>query len=145
MNKKYTFSVLFFLTGIVLASAQEAARISTDKCGTMQRLELKLQRNTELKARFLQQQETFARTLSQRTSTTNKEQETKQTVTIPVVFHIVAPNPATVTDAQIQAQLDTLNKDLVMLVLWKVLAEKELNCIWILKMKNLHKDYGMNY
>ncbi len=32
-------------------------------------------------------------------------------LTVPVVFHIVLSNPSLVTDAQLKAQLDTLNKD----------------------------------
>jgi hypothetical protein len=38
-------------------------------------------------------------------------QKTAATYIIPVVFHIVLPNPSAVTDAQILAQLDILNKD----------------------------------
>ncbi|RYZ29224.1 MAG: T9SS type A sorting domain-containing protein [Chitinophagaceae bacterium] len=77
----------------------------------MQRLDLRLQRNPNLKARFEQQQENFNRLMMQRSMASNKEAETQAVTTIPVVFHIVTANPNTVTDAQIQAQLDTLNKD----------------------------------
>jgi len=77
----------------------------------MQRLDQRLQRNPNLKARFQLQQENFNRRLMQRSMTAQKEAETQAVTTIPVVFHIVTANPATVTDAQIQAQLDTLNKD----------------------------------
>lgn len=38
-------------------------------------------------------------------------QKQAATYTIPVVFHVVAPNPSAITDAQIMAQLDRLNKD----------------------------------
>lgn len=36
---------------------------------------------------------------------------TQATYTIPVVVHVVMPNPAQVTDAQIQSQIDVLNAD----------------------------------
>jgi hypothetical protein len=42
---------------------------------------------------------------------TNANARTAAIIDIPVVFHIVTNNQATVSDAMIQAQLDTLNKD----------------------------------
>jgi hypothetical protein len=39
------------------------------------------------------------------------EQRTNVTYTIPVVVHIVLPNPNLVTDAQVQSQIDVLNED----------------------------------
>lgn len=40
-----------------------------------------------------------------------KTTATYNTVTIPVVVHIVLQNPAVVTDAQVQSQIDVLNRD----------------------------------
>jgi len=38
-------------------------------------------------------------------------QRTNATYTIPVVVHVVMSNPSTVTDAQVQSQIDVLNED----------------------------------
>lgn len=111
MNRKYTAFVFLFLFSGLASFTQETARITTEKCATMQRLDQRLQRNPALRARFQQQQESFNRLMMQRSLSTNKEARAQAITTIPVVFHILTPNSSAVTDAQIQAQLDTLNKD----------------------------------
>lgn len=92
------------------ASAQQSGRTISEKCGTMQHLQLTLQRNAALSIKFREQRSEFNRLLSQ---TQNRRRSLRmETITyIPVVFHIVMSNPNVVTDAQIQAQLDTLNMD----------------------------------
>jgi hypothetical protein len=102
---------LFCLFLTASAFAQSNSRLLTEQCGTMPRLQQLLDRNPALKKRFELQQETFARMLSQRTLSPDQMLRTDAAVFIPVVFHVVLTNPAVVTDAQIQAQLDTLNED----------------------------------
>jgi hypothetical protein len=98
------FSLLFFL------SLTAQTRPSLDnKCGTAKRLEQKLQENAMLKERFEQKKIEFNKIVS--TRTLEKNARLSGTVYIPVVFHIVMNNPNLVTDVQIQAQLDTLNKN----------------------------------
>lgn len=104
----------FFLAVLMFpffsAFAQKTGKTVVEKCGTMQRLQLKLQQNDELRNKFEQQRSQFNQTISQRIA----EQpllRTQSTIYIPVVFHIVMKNPSLVTDAQVQAQLDTLNRD----------------------------------
>ena len=99
------FSLLLFLS----VCAQQTKRTINEKCGTMQRLEENLQKNAVLRQRFEQKRIEFNKIASSRSQ--NKEAGVLSTIYIPVVFHIVLPNPNIVTDAQIQAQLDTLNKD----------------------------------
>ena len=99
------FSLLLFLS----LTAQQNNRTSNGKCGTMPHLEQKLQQNAMLRARFEQKKIEFNKIVS--TRNINKTARLTAAVYIPVVFHIVMNNPNLVTDAQIQSQLDTLNKD----------------------------------
>lgn len=98
------FSVLFFLS----LSAQTKP-LQNNQCGTPRHLEQKLQENAALRERFEQKKIEFNKTVS--TRTLEKNARLTSTIYIPVVFHIVLNNPSLVTDEQIQAQLDTLNKD----------------------------------
>jgi hypothetical protein len=99
------FSLLLFIS----LAAQQNNRTVNQKCGTMQRLEENLQKNAVLRERFEQKRIQFNRIASSRSL--DPRASRIATVYIPVVFHIVLPNPNTITDAQIQAQLDTLNRD----------------------------------
>ena len=101
----FSWGILFYCTGY----AQKTARVITEQCGTIQRLQLKFERNPALKARFEKQREIFNKSVLQRR--TANVQRVSATIYIPVIFHIVLPNPNVVTDVQILAQLDTLNKD----------------------------------
>jgi hypothetical protein len=80
-----------------------------DKCGTIQYLNKKLQQNSVARTRYEQKRIEFNKMVSSRGF--NNTARLGGTVYIPVVFHIVLPNPNIVTDEQIQAQLDTLNRD----------------------------------
>ena len=111
-----SYKTLFYLVISLLCSAgiyaQTAGRMMQEKCGTMERLEARLNRDPSLRARFEEQRNQFNRIVAERSAVmASNANRTAVVYTIPVVFHIVLPNPAAVTDAQIQAQLDTLNKD----------------------------------
>jgi hypothetical protein len=99
------FSLLLFLS----VTAQQNTRTVHEKCGTMIRLQQRLQEDALFRARFEQKKIEFNKMVSDRSF--NKSGRLGGTVYIPIVFHIVLPNPNVVSDAQIQAQLDTLNKD----------------------------------
>ena len=79
-----------------------------EKCGTMPYLEKKFQQNAVLRSRFEEKKIEFNKIISSRSLSSAR---LTAVVYIPVVFHIVMADPNLVTDAQIQAQLDTLNKD----------------------------------
>lgn len=108
---------LIFSAFIMLVVADKAAfaqnneRVVQDQCGTMIRLQARLQRRPELRAGFDQRLDEFNKMMNDKTGPAEKDQLSKTPVLVPVVFHIVMTNPSLVTDAQIQAQLDTLNKD----------------------------------
>lgn len=100
------FKVFIFLFFTVLVAPADAQ----DRCGTMDLLQKRFTKQPALKIMFDQrelrlQQVIRERALSGKTLKTNAE------VTIPVVFHIVLSRQSMVTDAQIMAQLDTINKD----------------------------------
>lgn len=108
MNRRPFLTSLLLLLVVSLA-AQQNARTTNPRCGTMQHLEQAMQKNPSLRERFEQKRIQFNKVASNRSL--NNTARLGATVYIPVVFHIVLPNPNVVTDAQIQAQLDTLNKD----------------------------------
>lgn len=116
MIYKKIFYLVIFLDCIFRINAQSLPNENFDKCGTMQRLEAKFARNPILKNRFEAQRSSFNAALRQVTGNKNhrgenNEQNNKTISTMPVIFHIVLPDPTVVTDAQIMAQLDTLNHD----------------------------------
>jgi hypothetical protein len=98
------FSLLLFLS----LTAQNG-HPPFEKCGTMQYLEKKLQANATARERFEQKTIDFNRTVS--TRIVNQTARLTGTVYVPIVFHVVMPNQSLVTDVQLQAQLDTLNRD----------------------------------
>jgi hypothetical protein len=81
-----------------------------NRCGTMEMLAGQFRRDPALQIRFDNQEETLQRIVNQRVAS-GKTLRITGPVTIPVVFHIVLRQPNQVTDAQVMAQLDTLNKD----------------------------------
>jgi Pregnancy-associated plasma protein-A/Secretion system C-terminal sorting domain len=109
MNSHRFVITAFALCICFSIAAQKTNRKLPEKCGTMQRLEQRFQQNAVLRTRFEQKRIQFSRTLS--TRGLNKTAKLNATIYIPVVFHVVMPDPNLVTDAQVQAQLDTLNRD----------------------------------
>jgi hypothetical protein len=125
MKPKVLFCLLFSLIAVVSVTAQSAGRVKYEQCATMQRLEGKFANDTSFRNRFELQRAQFNKAvreglysyrLSSRVNTANSTETTspsneRTVINIPVVFHIVLTNPNLITDAQILAQLDTLNKD----------------------------------
>lgn len=109
------FLLLFNLCFTTLFAQKNRQVQTQEKCATMNRLAANFKKNPALKARFNQQLETFNSKMAQKAA---KQQgngsgagiKENAVYTIPVVFHIVLTNPELVTDAQIAAQLDLLNK-----------------------------------
>lgn len=100
--------ILILLGGVHWLQAQQS--VPTKRCGSAEVLEAQLQHNPALRQRFEQQAEQLRQTIQQRKSVPNTR-IMADTVYVPIVFHIVMTNPNLVTDAQIMAQIDTLNKD----------------------------------
>jgi hypothetical protein len=95
----------------LLLSAQENNRVANDHCGTMQVLEEQFKRDPAFRKKFEQQRIIFNSAAASRIYSSQNNQRTEAIAAIPVVFHVVLPNGATVTDQQVLAQIDTLNKD----------------------------------
>ena len=117
--KKFAAFFLFLLVIIIPINlfAQKNMRIfKQQQCATMDRLEANFRKNPSLKNTFNQQLRVFNNITNklaaklQNFKNLSKENGNTATQTIPVVFHIVVADQSTVTDAQIRAQLDVLNK-----------------------------------
>lgn len=95
--------ILFFINYTPQLYAQ-------NNCATMPRLDSLFKKNNSLKERFMENRDGFNLRLQQRKPTSNRANDEAIIYTIPVVFHIVLNDPSLVTDAQINAQLEKLNK-----------------------------------
>lgn len=84
--------------------------IAQDHCATMPRLDSLFEKNISLKKNFEAQRNSFNARLQQRRALSQRSNAAEITYTIPVVFHIVLPDPSVVADAQLQAQLEVLNR-----------------------------------
>lgn len=84
--------------------------IAQDRCGTMQLLDKRFKANPSLKLLFENRARQVESAVQARIAS-GQSLKTTQGITIPVVFHVVLSRQSLVTDAQIQAQLDTLNLD----------------------------------
>lgn len=117
--KKLFGVLLLLLTNLHFSTlfAQKNRQVQKqEQCATMDNLAAAFKKNPALKARFNKQLESFNRTMAQRSAKQLGIDSAlgingNTVYTIPVVFHIVLTNPSLVTDAQILAQLDVINKD----------------------------------
>jgi len=107
----YTSIVLSLL--LLTASAQKQKLVSTTepagahRCGTLTVMNELIKKYPSLKKEMEQNRRKAIE--SYRLSAF--AQRTNATYTIPVVVHVVMSNPSTVTDAQVQSQIDVLNED----------------------------------
>lgn len=101
------FFLTFCCTGFLL-NAQKKNVTATQKCATNIRLEQLFQESPVLRQQFQEEQISLTRIASRQNNFRTLGAEA--VITIPVVFHILLSNTEIVTDLQIQAQLDTLNK-----------------------------------
>lgn len=109
--------ILFFTAFVFVSTcinAQQANRVVHEQCATMERLQLQFARNPQLKAKFEQERISFAKAVKRgayRLSARGNGDNNRTAFSIPVVFHIISTNPDNISNAKIQAQIDTLNKD----------------------------------
>ena len=98
------------LTGILIGmlAVYSVKTQGQDRCGTMPALEAAFKKDPALKTRFELQELELQRIIAARKN--NPAARDAATLTVPVVFHIVLPDPSDVTDAQLQTQIDVLNK-----------------------------------
>lgn len=103
-----------FLLGYITASGQQ--KIATNnKCGTDSYLISSYKKNPGNKQTVEKANQLLNKEIQQRLSLNHIERNnlknTQAIITIPVVVHIVLPEPEAVTDSEIQSQLDVLNRD----------------------------------
>jgi hypothetical protein len=80
---------------------------SFHRCGSQTVLDEAIRKNPRLRNEMMANRQ-------QRTNINQRPSQilgTNAVITIPVVVHVILPNPALVTDAQIQSQIDVLNAD----------------------------------
>ncbi|MEJ7769556.1 MAG: zinc metalloprotease, partial [Chitinophagaceae bacterium] len=112
MDCKYFIYFLLYIICSLDSHGQVAGTNVAARCGTMERQQNRFNDDPALKAVFEQEQNQFNRIIKEgRNSISARSNRLNAIYTIPVVFHIVLGNPALVTDAQVKAQLDTLNKE----------------------------------
>ena len=106
-NRIVLLCIIMILPGLATKAQQ---RIKSSRCATVPLLEKNLEKNPELRKTYEREALRVKETATLRAlESTLREQA--DTLYVPVVFHIVLQNPNQVTDAQIKAQLDTLNID----------------------------------
>jgi hypothetical protein len=108
---RYTIPDLVFSSIILLVLVLQSSILSAqDKCGTMELLNKRFVDQPSLRLLFDQRETRLKQIINDRVRS-GKSLRTTGQVTIPVVFHVVLSRQSQVTDAQIMAQLDTINKD----------------------------------
>jgi hypothetical protein len=104
-NLSYLILTAFFGLLVTYSSSAQMNPPQVRKCGTRERVDIMFKRNPKLK--LLATQPSQAYNTPSRTNTA----KLTAVVSIPVVVHIVLPNPYLVTDADVMAQIDRLNLD----------------------------------
>ncbi len=115
--KKFTLSVLFpalcffALPVISFTQTRQQLQIPEERCGTMHWLQDMYRVYPSFKDQYQKNEKVLGHAIAEKGNTINGAALRTNAITIPVVFHIVLANPNSITNAMIQAQLDTLNKD----------------------------------
>ena len=102
------FVLVLSLPLISIAQKKQNPVSSFTRCYTMERVQQYLQANPAAKALARQAQLNSSVTNG---PTTFRPANVEDIINIPVIFHIVLPNPYLITDAVVQSQIDELNTD----------------------------------
>lgn len=100
-------AVLVMLLGVFPAKAQD---MPVKRCATMELLKASFEKDGQLKERYQQDLLRLEQLAAQRAGNP-QAREMATPVYIPVVFHIVLPDPTEVTDKMVEDQLKVLNAD----------------------------------
>lgn len=90
-----------------------AQAVETDRCGSMQWLQQMFSRYPQYKQQYAENEKKLGEAIlkSNQQSAYSPAARTDAIMELPIVFHIISANPAAITNAMIQAELDTINKD----------------------------------
>lgn len=105
-----TLVFFLFLFSVSAQKQKQASSVPTGsnhRCGTQTVMDELIKKYPSLKKEMEQNRQKTLQAFQQ----IKIAQRTNATYTIPVVVHIILSNPATVTDAQVQSQIDVLNED----------------------------------
>src|SRR3954468_2596436 len=108
LKKKGGLAMLVLLQGFGLWAMGQQAPIK--RCATMEVLQHSLEKDESLRARYESDKQLIQQLAVERANKPNARVEAAPVI-IPVVFHIVLPNPAVVTDKMIEDQVKVLNRD----------------------------------
>jgi len=117
--KIVAFWLLIFSTGLVpfkklYAQKQQVVKPVLKRCGTMEALQQEMAQNPALLERLQKGQADYLRSLTSKPAPgnqVNRPLALPGPVTIPVVVHIVLPNPWSITDDAVQFFINRLNED----------------------------------
>jgi hypothetical protein len=112
LNRIAFLPVLFFLCFSAFAQKQknipDLRSANFHRCGSQTILREAITKNPRLRVEMAANRQQTNKQFTKRLSETLG---TNAIITIPVVVHVILPNPSLVTDAQIQSQIDVLNAD----------------------------------
>ena len=107
--KKYgCVAVLFLLPGFVIRAVGQ--KVPVKRCATMEVLQRSLEKDESLRARYESDKQLIQQLAAERANNPRARVEAAP-VYVPVVFHIVLPDPSKVTDKMIEDQVKVLNRD----------------------------------
>ena len=118
MIQKFTMLkkvILFFVIVLSLPSISTAQKkqdrvAAITRCYTMERVKQYLQANPAAKA-LAQKASLYSGAVTNNHSNNFRPANVVDIINVPVIFHIVLPNPYLITDAVVQSQIDELNID----------------------------------
>ena len=102
---------LLMMLGSVSGLMAQNQQKAPGRCGVIEVMENSFKRNPTLQARFQQRKLAIQQDVIERKVRAQTLRTEGAITYVPVVFHIVLTNPSLVTDAEIQAQIEQLNKD----------------------------------
>lgn len=111
MNSKLFNCLVFFALALTTANTVKAQDLPVDRCGAMTVLNQELARNPALKDSMNAIRTLIKQAVKNRLTNPSNARTEATTIYVPVVFHVVMTDPSIVTDAQLNAQIDVLNKD----------------------------------
>ncbi len=107
LKKKGCVAMLVLLQGVVLSAIGQQVPIK--RCATMEVLQRSLEKDESLRLRYENDIKNIQQLAAERAKPNARVEAAP--VTIPVVFHIVLPDPNAVTDKMIEDQVKVLNRD----------------------------------
>jgi Pregnancy-associated plasma protein-A. len=113
MKQFVLWLVILTLALSLQAQNQNPGKKNFQRCATDEYLQKLLAKDPGLKSRLEAAEIQLSRTMDQKFRLQKQQgnHRINSTVTIPVVVHIILPNPEIVTDADVQWQIDRLNTD----------------------------------